>query len=192
MAKVCGIGLLLRDNDDYLEVRTPRSIPSIAAKTHTASLHRLDFRNDSHGNGQVEEVVREGPAYQQLRQSDLVLAVDSVRVGRRHGYALDTVKKLVLGAPGTVVTLRIRRGQQEVDVAVTRAHPRAGSVAHPAPAQAATGSQDVCSGGGHYSVQTGYEAKMAHELTLLPGQIVEVIRTDTHTNTHTLEDLTER
>ena len=96
-----------------------------------------------HGNGQVEEVVREGPAYRQLQQSDLVLAVDSVRVGRRYGYALDTVKKLVLGAPGTVVTLRIRRGQQEVDVAVTRAHPRAGSVAHPAPAQAAAESQDV-------------------------------------------------
>ena len=78
---------------------------------------------------QVEEVVQDGPSYLsgKVKPSDIVKAVDSVRVGSRHGYALDNVKKLVLGKPDTPVTLRILRNQQEFDVIITRAHPRTSS-----------------------------------------------------------------
>jgi hypothetical protein len=71
-------------------------------------------------------VVKDGPSYLsgKVQPSDIVKAVDSVRVGRRHGYALDNVKKLILGLPDTTVTLRIVRGQQEFDVIITRSPPR--------------------------------------------------------------------
>jgi hypothetical protein len=79
--------------------------------------------------GQVEEVVKDGPAHLsgKVQPSDIVKAVDSVRVGRRHGYALDNVKKLILGRPETTVTLRVLRSHQEFDVIITRAHPRTSS-----------------------------------------------------------------
>jgi hypothetical protein len=64
-----------------------------------------------------------------VRPSDIVKAVDSVRVGRRHGYALDNVKKLILGPPDTAVTLTLIRSQSEFDVIITRAPPRM-SAAH--------------------------------------------------------------
>ena len=82
--------------------------------------------------GQVEEVVKDGPAHLsgKVQPSDIVKAVDSVRVGRRHGYALDNVKKLILGLPDTTVTLRVLRSHQEFDVIITRAHPRTSSAAN--------------------------------------------------------------
>ena len=81
---------------------------------------------------QVEEVVRDGPAFMsgKVQPSDIVKAVDSVRVGRRHGYALDNVKKLILGPPDTAVTLRVVRSLKEFDVIITRAPPRTSSAAH--------------------------------------------------------------
>jgi len=81
----------------------------------------------------VEEVVKDGPAYLsgKVQTSDIVKAVDSVRVGRRHGYALDNVKKLILGLPDTAVTLRIIRSQKEFDVIITRAPPRMSSAVRP-------------------------------------------------------------
>ena len=80
----------------------------------------------------MEEVVKDGPAYLsgKVQTSDIVKAVDSVRVGRRHGYALDNVKKLILGLPDTAVTLRIIRSHKEFDVIITRAPPRTSSTAH--------------------------------------------------------------
>lgn len=73
--------------------------------------------------------MKDGPAHLsgKVQPSDIVKAVDSVRVGRRHGYALDNVKKLILGLPDTTVTLRVLRSHQEFDVIITRAHPRTSS-----------------------------------------------------------------
>ena len=65
-----------------------------------------------------------------VQTSDVVKAVDSVRVGRRHGYLASNVKKLILGPPDTAVTLRIVRSLKEFDVIVTRALPRTSSTAH--------------------------------------------------------------
>jgi C-terminal processing protease CtpA/Prc len=71
----------------------------------------------------VEDVVKDGAAFQsgKMQISDLVKSVDSVRVGRRHGYGRDKVKNLILGLPETPVTLRIIRKQEELDVVITRA-----------------------------------------------------------------------
>ena len=65
-----------------------------------------------------------------MQPSDVVKAVDSVRVGRRHGYLASNVKKLILGPPDTAVTLRIVRSLKEFDVIITRAPPRTSSAAH--------------------------------------------------------------
>ena len=72
---------------------------------------------------QVEDVVKDGAAFQsgKVQISDIVKSVDSVRVGRRHGYGRDKVKNLILGLPETPVTLRIIRKQEELDVVITRA-----------------------------------------------------------------------
>ena len=76
--------------------------------------------------------MKDGPSHLsgKVQPSDIVKAVDSVRVGRRHGYALDNVKKLILGLPDTTVTLRVLRSHQEFDVIITRAHPRTSSAAN--------------------------------------------------------------
>lgn len=76
--------------------------------------------------------MKDGPSHLsgKVQLSDIVKAVDSVRVGRRHGYAMDNVKKLILGLPDTTVTLRILRSHQEFDVIITRAHPRTSSAAN--------------------------------------------------------------
>lgn len=76
--------------------------------------------------------MKDGPAYLsgKVQTSDIVKNVDSVRVGRRHGYALDNVKKLILGLPDSAVTLRIIRNHKEFDVIITRAPPRTSSTAH--------------------------------------------------------------
>ena len=130
---------------------------------------------------QVEEVVKDGPAYLsgKVQPADIVTAVDSVRVGRKHGYGLDNVKKLILGLPDTSVTLRLVRSNQEFDAILTRAHPRTSTTILPlgaakAPAHVVSsqlsapansvgalkqaGEQhDVQRCGGRFTVQTEYQ-----------------------------------
>ncbi|EKX44445.1 hypothetical protein GUITHDRAFT_139697 [Guillardia theta CCMP2712] len=153
---------------------------------------------------EVEEVVPGGAAHRsgQVSVRDVIRSVDSVYVGVKYGKPLEQVRPLIIGQIGTSVRFRISREGREFDCDIVRqptgytplsAAPSPKSSVAPqqlldvnvkittakveeAVPSASPAPAEVRHSKGIYSVKLQHEAKMPHELTLFPGDIVEVVR----------------